>query len=186
MPPSGTAYTVAEHGSVLTTRPQGREVAALVCAALVQAEVLGVSFAGVEVASRPFLDEFVNVVQDALEQHPDRLLATFGYNASVKENLIAALARHDMVLATLNRGRVGLLGGGAQLRRTLKAAQELGTEFTAADLAERLAVRPPTLLRHVELLLRGGVLAVERANGRSLTAARLRRPRPSSLALLHR
>jgi hypothetical protein len=53
------AFALSDHGGVLATRELGRAVGRELQDALVEAPGLVLSFAGVEVASPPFLDEML-------------------------------------------------------------------------------------------------------------------------------
>ena len=179
------AYQLARHGDLLTTRPFGEEVAQCVCAELQRTEVLLLSFVGVEVASLPFVDALLGRLQAALADEPRRMLAVCGYNTSVKETLVVSLGHRGMALATLHakRQRLGLLGGSAEMRDALRAAQDLGTDFSVAELAERLHLQEGQLELLVETLLRGGALGAERRVA-ATPDDRLHSPRAQLLAPL--
>lgn len=155
-------YVLNAHGEVLSTRPLGRDVGREIHDRLLEGPALMISFAGVDVASAPFLDEVVRAVRGSLAGgETNRLVAVYGLNKDVHETLNMVLDRNKMSLAALDEGKVELLGGNEVLRETLEAAVDLGEPFTAPELAERLRIKLPALHQRLKPLLDTGVLARE-------------------------
>ena len=154
-------YDLVKHSPVLGTRDLGRAVGREVQDALGDGDKLLLNFAGVDVASPPFLDELIMAVR-ALTQGGDsgRLLVVVHFNEDVKESLGLVLDRQKLVMAALEDDSVDLLGGTAQLRETLLAAQEL-EEFTAPELAERLHMKLPAVHQRLKALTDAGAVARE-------------------------
>lgn len=156
-------FHMAEHGrsSVLATRDLGRRVGRDVQDELAGAEILLLTFTGVEVASPPFLDEILRAVHSVLRGGDTKLMViTLDMNEDVRESLELVLERHKLMLATLSGSQIKLLGGTRQLAETLREAQKLG-EFTAPELAERLRLKLPNLHQRLKALTEAGVLMRE-------------------------
>jgi len=155
-------YALNTHGEVLSTRPLGRDIGREIHDRLLETSALMISFAGVEVASAPFLDEVVRAVRGTLAGgEANRLVAVVALNEDVQETLNIVLDKNKMSLASLDEGKVELLGGNEMLRETLDAAVALGERFTAPELAERLRIKLPALHQRLKPLLDTGVLARE-------------------------
>ncbi len=148
-------------GKVLGTRTLGREVAEqLRERAGDGTQDLFVDFAGVQVASSPFLDELARVLRAWNADHPERFVVLASLNEDVQDTLALVLERRDMTLVAVEKGTLRLIGGRAHLEETLKVAQELEV-FTAAELAEQLKLKLPNLhQRLVALEATGGVVRV--------------------------
>lgn len=153
-------YDLAQHGRVLATRPKGREVGQRAADCLAKSRGLLLSFWGVEVASPSFLDEVLSALRGELAREDGGWLLVVGQNEDVAESLEMVLHRHKMALGALEGDQVRLLGGPKHLADTLAEAQKLG-EFTAPDLAERLAIKLPALHQRLNALLEGGALVRE-------------------------
>jgi hypothetical protein len=152
-------------GKVLATRVRGREVGRAAADRLDEADSMILGFWGVEVASPPFLDEFLQAVRSELSSgETSRLLVATGVNEDVRESLQMVLERRGGALASLNKGQIELLGGSSQLAETLREAQKLGY-FTAAKLAERLEVKLPNLHARLKALTESGAIAREDVAG---------------------
>jgi DNA-binding MarR family transcriptional regulator len=151
----------ARHGAVLATRDLGRAVGREVQDALGDCQRLLLNFAGVDVASPPFLDELVRAVR-LLTHGGDsgRILVVVNYNEDVKESLALVLERQKLVMAALENDSIDLLGGTAQLRETLSAARELEV-FTAPELADRLRMKLPAVHQRLKTLTDAGAVARE-------------------------
>lgn len=153
------SYALSGHGEVLATRDLGRTVGRELQDALADAPGLILSFAGVEVASPPFLDEMLSGVHAVLYGgDTDKLLVLVAMNDDVRESLEMVLERRKLALATLQDRQIKLLGGSRQLQETLREAQKLGT-FNAPDLAERLEVKLPALHQRLQALLETGAVS---------------------------
>jgi DNA-binding transcriptional ArsR family regulator len=158
-------FDLGEIGKVLATRERGREAGRAAADRLVGAPAMILGFWGVEVASPPFIDEFLRALRAELSGgESSRLLVAAGANEDVRESLLIVLERQGSSLATLERDHIELLGGSRQLRETLKEAQELGY-FTASELAERLKVKLPNLHARLKALTEVGAVAREDAGG---------------------
>jgi DNA-binding transcriptional ArsR family regulator len=151
----------ARYGAVLATRDLGRAVGRDVQDRLGECQRLLLNFAGVDVASPPFLDELIRAVR-VLTQGGDsgRILIVVNYNEDVKESLALVLERQKLVMAALEDDTVDLLGGTARLRETLRAAQELEV-FTAPELADRLRMKLPAVHQRLKTLTDAGAVARE-------------------------
>ena len=83
------AFALSDHGGVLATRDLGRVVGRELQDALVDAPGLVLSFAGVEVASPPFLDELLASIHASLHGgEANKLFVLDGLNDDVKESLV--------------------------------------------------------------------------------------------------
>jgi hypothetical protein len=151
-------YALSKHGAVLATRELGREAGRELQDALAGASGLVLNFAGVEVASPPFLDELLSSLHVVLfGGEADKLLVVDAMNDDVKESLQMVVERRKMAIATLENRQIKLLGGTRQLRETLSEAQKMG-EFSAPELAERLEIKLPALHQRLQALLETGAL----------------------------
>jgi hypothetical protein len=151
-------YALSKHGAVLATRELGRRVGRELQDALTGAPGLVLSFAGVEVASPPFLDELLSSVHAVLYGgEADKLLVVDAMNDDVKESLQMVVERRKLAIATLEDRQIKLLGGSRQLRETLREAQSMG-EFSAPELAERLEIKLPALHQRLQALLETGAV----------------------------
>lgn len=164
-------YALRQHGMVLGTRGDGREVGRAVADGLRGADALVLDFWGVEVASPPFLDELLSALHTVLwGGNSNRLLVVAGFNEDVRESLEIMLERRGSSMAALESGQLRLLGGSKQLRETLEAAQEMG-HFAAPELAERLRIKLPNLHARLKTLTEAGAVGREEdaapARGRS-------------------
>ncbi len=152
-------------GKVLGTRALGREAAEQLRARAGNGEQdLFVDFAGVQVASSPFLDELARTLRAWNADHPDRFVVLTHLNEDVQDTLALVLARRDMALAELEKGTLRLIGGRAHLEETLKAAQQLEV-FTAAELAEQLGLKLPNLHQRLVALQATGAVVRVRPSG---------------------
>jgi hypothetical protein len=177
--PSASRYELVQHGELLTGRAMGSEVALDVATRVHQGETLLLSFAGVEVASFPFVDELLGVLQERLAHNPESMLVVHGLNTSVREHVVSVLDARGMVLASLSRRGITLLGASGDLRKLMRAVQELDVEFSADELARRLPRRSELVEQGVRRLIAAGALSgrpstVDRSAARS--DRRLRRP----------
>lgn len=146
-------------GKVLGTRGLGREVAQQLRVRAGDGERnLFVDFAGVRVASSPFLDELACMLRAWSADHPDRFVVLTHLNEDVRDTLALVLERRDMALTELQGAELRLIGGREHLEQTLGAAQELET-FTAAELAEQLELKLPNLHQRLVALQAAGAVA---------------------------
>jgi hypothetical protein len=150
---------LASESDVLSTRRLGRKVGRQAHDLLEKSDCLLLNFFGVEVASPPFLDELLQALRPAtFGGDTGRLLLIVGVNDDVCESLQMVLERRKLVLATLKKDKVELLGGAEQLEQTLREAVDLGV-FTAPELAERLAIKLPALHQRLRALTDAGAIA---------------------------
>jgi MarR family len=145
------------HGRALGTRELGAEVANEIRGADPTAPALILDFAGVQVASSPFLDEVACAMRAAIVDQPDRFMLLANPNGDVADTMELVLDRRDISLTILERKTLRVLGGRRHLDETLAAARELGT-FTAPELAERLKLKLPNLHQRLTQLEAAGVL----------------------------
>ncbi len=148
---------LGEAGRVLSTRERGRQAADLVQDAFDAGSVV-INFSAVEVATPSYLDEIVRRLGGLLHGNSDRLVVIAATNEDVSESLELVLEKHRMALAKLQKDQIELLGGSAQLKKTLKAAQQLGS-FSAAELAKELELKLPNLHHRLRDLMEAGALA---------------------------
>jgi DNA-binding MarR family transcriptional regulator len=149
-------------GDVLATRAMGRQVAGDLADVLATADAVILSFDGIEVATPPALEELFGVVHAALRGNEQgKLLVVSGMNADVQETVDFVLEHRHLTLAAVTDDQIELLGGNVLLKKTLKAAQELG-RFTAPELAEELRIKLPNLHQRLNALVEMGALARER------------------------
>jgi hypothetical protein len=153
------SLNLRETGRVLSTRERGRRAAEQVQDVFEKGNVV-ISFGGVEVATPSFLDEIVLRLGGLLRGNTDRLVVIASTNEDVSESLELVLDKHRMALAKLKEDQIELLGGSAQLKKTLKAAQRLGS-FSTPELAKELELKLPNLHHRLKDLLEAGALARE-------------------------
>ena len=169
-------------GKVLGTRVLGQEVAAQLRkrAGDGQQDLL-VDFAGVQVASSPFLDELARTLRAWNVDHPDHFVVLMNLNEDVQDTLELVLERRDMALAEMTKGTLRLIGGKAHLQETLNAAQELKV-FTAAELAAQLELKLPNLHQRLVALEAAGALVRVRPAGAPQRPVVFQTPQPVELA----
>ena len=178
------AYVLSRHGAVLATRDLGRAVGREVQDALGDAPGLVLSFAGVEVASPPFLDELLASIRGSLQGgEANKLLVLDGLNDDVKESLVYVLERRKLAIANLEDKQIKLLGGSRQLQDTLREAQNMG-EFSAPELAERLEIKLPALHQRLQALLETGAVGRTRESSAARGRHAYRAPKPRELEAL--
>jgi hypothetical protein len=134
-------------------------------------------FAAVQVATLPFVDELLGQLQRHVTAYPQSMLVVHGMNAVVRAYVKRSLQTHEMVLAVLSPRGISLMGAGDDLRKLMRAAQRLDSEFSPAELAEVMARRPERVQAEVETLMHAGALGGRR--GRRLRLP----PRDRLLAL---
>ena len=150
---------MGEDGPVLSTRERGREAADQVQEAFDRGSIV-INFKSVEVATPSFLDEIVRRLSGLLRGNEERVVVIAQANEDVADSLELVLDKHKMALATVKDDQLELLGGSAQLKTTLKAAQQMGS-FSAADLAKELEVKLPNLHQRLKGLMEAGAVARE-------------------------
>ncbi len=150
---------LAEGGTVLSTREAGRLAADRVQDALDKGS-LTLNFSGVEIATPSFLDEIVTRLAGLLRGNKDRFVVVVTTSEDVSESLELVLEKHRMALAKIEDDKLELMGGSAQLKKTLDAAARLG-HFSALELAAELELKLPNLHHRLKDLLEAGALARE-------------------------
>lgn len=150
---------MGDDGTVLSTRERGRAAADQVQEAFDRGSIV-INFKSVEVATPTFLDEIVRRLGGLLRGNEDRVVVVTGANEDVADSLELVLDKHKMALATVKDDQLELLGGSAQLKTTLAAAQQMGS-FSAADLAKELEVKLPNLHQRLKGLMEAGAVARE-------------------------
>ena len=160
----------------------GREVAEQLRARVDEAQRdLFVDFAGVQVASSPFLDELARTLRAWNADHPDRFVVLTRLNEDVQDTLVLVLERREMALTELRKGKLQLIGGRAHLKETLGAAQELET-FTAAELAVQLELKLPNLHQRLVALQAAGAVVRVHPPGAPQRPVVFATPPPAELA----
>jgi anti-anti-sigma regulatory factor len=176
------ALAVKVPGKVLGTRTLGREVAEQVRQRAGEGESdLFVDFAGVRVASSPFLDELARMLRAWNVDHPDCFVVLTNLNEDVQDTLKLVLERREMTLAELKGGKLQLIGGREHLKQTLAAAQELET-FTAAELAAQLELKLPNLHQRLVALQAAGAVVRAQPPGAPQRPVVFATPPPAELA----
>jgi hypothetical protein len=169
-------------GKVLGTRVLGREVAEQLRARVDEGHRdLFVDFAGVQVASSPFLDELACMLRAWSADHPDRFVVLTRLNEDVRDTLVLVLERREMALTELREDKLQLIGGRAHLKQTLGAAQELET-FTAAELAVQLELKLPNLHQRLVALQAAGAVVRVHPPGAPQRPVVFATPPPAELA----
>lgn len=169
-------------GKVLGTRTLGREVGEQLRdqAGDRQADLF-VDFAGVQVASSPFLDEVARTLRAWNTDHRDHFVVLVNLNEDVEDTLALVLERLNMTLVAAEEGRLKLIGGKAHLKTTLKAAQELKV-FTAAELADQLELKLPNLHQRLVALQEAGAVVRVPADGKPQRPVVFKTPPADELA----
>jgi DNA-binding MarR family transcriptional regulator len=149
---------------LLLSRTQGREVAAKLRSRIVEPVPLVLDFSGIDAATPSFLDEICNEIDVALRRFRDdgMLVVATAMVEDVTDSFIYVLERHRHSLAYFKGDDVDLLNASPHLVETLKAAVELGGEFTVPELAHRLDMNRNALNQRLANLLEAGAVARER------------------------
>ena len=175
MAPRVSVIRIAQYGEALCTREEAVPVAETICSQLRRGEVLLIGFGGVQVASISFLDELLVRLHVELLQSPECMLIAHGLNSTVREHVASIAVRRQIVLAVVSRSGVALLGGDPRLRRMLRAARDLDSEFTTAELIDKLP-RARDVEQNVKTLVDNGVLCGYLNPAIPASAQKLRRP----------
>lgn len=151
-----------DRGRILSTRPRGREAADHVRAIADDAGDLILDFAGVEVASPPFLQELVDGVHSLVlrDRETGRIVLFVNMNEDVAETMRYVVSRKKVSLAYREGRRIELLEGKPHLIETLREAQQLRS-FTAPDLARKLGIAADTATQRLRKLLETGAIVRE-------------------------
>jgi DNA-binding MarR family transcriptional regulator len=154
----------AEADDVLLTRSEGRQVAEKLRRRVVEPHPLVLDFSGIKAATPSFLDEVCGEIDLLLRRYRDdgMLVVATHMVEDVTESLIYVLERHRHSLAYFRGDDIDLLNAPPHLVETLRAAVELGGEFTVPELAEALSVKTNALNQRLASLLEAGAVARER------------------------
>jgi hypothetical protein len=151
---------------LLLTREQGTETAARLRPKMFLPSTLVLDFGGIDAATPSFLDEICSEIDLGLRRHRDdnMLVVATHMEPEVSESFLYVLERHRHSLAyiTITDKDVDLLNASPHLRETLKAAIQLGGEFTAPELADRLDLKPSALNQRLAELVAAGALGRQR------------------------
>lgn len=150
-----------DYGPVLASRPDGRRAADVVEEALRSGPGVVLNFRGVEIVTPSYLDEIFMRAAGVLRSGGSGLLVASNFGDEVRETVELVLEHRKMMLASIDKEHVALLGGSRQLQETLKAAHTL-KEFTSADLAKELKVKLPNLHQRLKALEQSGALSKRR------------------------
>jgi DNA-binding MarR family transcriptional regulator len=159
-----TLFRLGEVDDLLLTRSEGRATASKLRKRMLTAADLVLDFSGVRAATPSFLDEICSEIDVGLRRHRDdgMLVVATHMRPEVVESFLYVLERHRHSLAYVTGNDLELLNASPQLIETLRAAVELGGEFTVPQLAERLALQPSTVNQRLADLLESGAVGRER------------------------
>jgi DNA-binding MarR family transcriptional regulator len=151
----------AEH---LLSRSDGRKVATKLRLRVVEPRPLILDFGGIRSGTPSFLDELCSEIDVLLRRHrDDGMLVVATYMVEdVTESFLYILERHRHSLAYFKGSEIDLLNAPPHLVETLKAAVELGGEFTVPQLADALSVKANAVNQRLASLLEAGAVARER------------------------
>jgi len=155
------SFALSDYGKVLATRAEGLRAASDLRRLATEPRDVVVDFAHVEAVTPPFIDELLRGVEALLERHGSSVLVATNLNEDVRETLEMVLERRNHALAHFHEDELGLLGGAPHLAETLREARRLG-EFTASQLAERLALKLPNANQRLVALHQAGAVGRER------------------------
>jgi DNA-binding MarR family transcriptional regulator len=148
----------------LFSRADGRTVAAKLRRRIHEPAPLLLDFGGIRAATPSFLDEICSEIDVTLRRYRDdgMLVVATHMIEEVTESLIYILERHRHSLAYFKGEDIDLLNAPPHLVETLRAAVELGGEFTVPQLADKLSVRTNAVNQRLASLLEAGAVARER------------------------
>lgn len=149
---------------LLLTRSEGRQVATRLRRRVVEPRPLVLDFGGVKAATPSFLDELCGEIDLLLRRHRDdgMLVVATHMDDEVTDSFIYILERHRHSLAYFRGDDIDLLNAPPHLVETLRAAVELGGEFTVPELADALSVKTNAVNQRLASLLEAGAVARER------------------------
>ncbi len=155
----------SEAGSeYLLSRADGRKVAAKLRRHVIEPRSLVLDFGGITSATPSFLDELCSEIDLLLRRHRDdgMLVVATHMVEDVTESFLYILERHRHSLAYFKGTEIDLLNAPPHLVETLKAAVELGGEFTVPQLAKAMSVKTNAVNQRLASLLEAGAVARER------------------------
>lgn len=149
---------------LLLTRSGGVKAASRLRRLVVEPRPLVLDFSGIKAATPSYLDELCNAIDVLLRRHRDdgMLVVATSLNDDVTESFLYILERHRHSLAYFKGEEIDLLNAPPHLVETLRAAVELGGEFTVPELAEALSVKTNAVNQRLANLLEAGAVARER------------------------
>jgi DNA-binding MarR family transcriptional regulator len=153
----------ADNG-LLLSRKDGRRVASKLRRLVVEPRPLVLDFSGITAATPSYLDELCTEIDIVLRRHRDdgMLVVATHLKDDVTESFLYILERHRHSLAYFRGDQIDLLNAPPHLVETLRAAAELGGEFTVPELAEALSVKTNAVNQRLANLLEAGAVARER------------------------
>lgn len=159
-----TLFRLRDVGELLLTRSEGRTTANKLRKRMLTPSDLILDFSGIRAATPSFLDEICSEIDLGLRRHRDdgMVVVATHMRAEVVESFLYVLERHRHSLAYLTGDEIDLLNGPPHLVDTLRAAVELGGEFTVPELAERLDLQQSTVNERLADLLESGAVGRER------------------------
>jgi hypothetical protein len=148
----------------LLTRSEGRHIASKLRRRVTDPGLLILDFGGIKAATPSFLDELCSEMDLLLRRsRDDGMLAVATHlGLDVSESFEYVLERHRHSLAYIRGDDIDLLNAPPHLVQTLRAAVELGGEFTVPELAEALSVKTNAVNQRLASLLDAGAVARER------------------------
>lgn len=149
----------------LLTRGEGRQVAGKLRRQAVEPRPLVLDFSGIKAATPSFLDELCTEIDHLLRHNRDAgmLVVATHMLADVTDSFLYILERHRHSLAYFRGEDIDLLNAPPHLVETLRAAVELGGEFTVPELAKAMgSVKTNALNQRLASLLEAGAVARER------------------------
>jgi DNA-binding transcriptional ArsR family regulator len=149
---------------LLLSRTDGRAVSQKLRRRVVEPAPLVLDFSGIKSATPSFLDELCSEIDVLLRRYRDdgMLVVATHMIEEVTESFIYILERHRHSLAYFKGADIDLLNASPHLVETLKAAVELGGEFTVPQLADALSVKQNAINQRLASLLEAGAVARER------------------------
>jgi DNA-binding transcriptional ArsR family regulator len=162
--------TEAGDHEALLTRSEGRQVASRLRRRVTEPGLLVLDFGGIKAATPSFLDELCSEMDVLLRRYRDggMLAVATHLGGDVAESFEYVLERHRHSLAYIRGEGIDLLNAPPHLVQTLRAAVELGGEFTVPELAEALSakanveVKTNAVNQRLASLLEAGAVARER------------------------
>lgn len=151
-----------DHGTILATRPRGRDAADHIRTVADDPGDVILDFTEVEVASPPFLQEIVDATHGIVTQAKDtgRIVLFANMNEDVAETMRYVVAKRRRSLAYREADRIDLLDGNPKLVETLRTAQKLKS-FTAPQLADKLDIAHDTATQRLRKLMETGAVVRE-------------------------
>jgi DNA-binding transcriptional ArsR family regulator len=159
-----TLFRLRDVSDLLLTRADGRTTASKLRKRMLTPADFVLDFSGVKAATPSFLDEICSEIDVGLRRHRDDGVVVFATHMrdEVVESFLFVLERHRHSLAYLTGDDIDLLNGPPHLVDTLRAAVDLGGEFTVTELAERLDLQQSTVNERLADLLESGAVGRER------------------------